>query len=177
MAAVWPTSSGLTGSGPWNTRVHIACVCACVCVCAGMAHTIYTWYMCAQTCMCCSTHVCKCALACLCMHVQCYSMYNVHTCVQMLQHTRTYASCMCVCAHSRAKHVSWPHGICAHAGLLQHVCVHTCPVCAHVCAPTTAHTLCIWGRGLCACGLNSFFCIFSLTSLLPLPVAPKMQHL
>lgn len=173
MAAVWPTSSGLTGSGPWNARVHIACVCVCVLV----WHIPFTHGTCVRRHACAVAHVCKCALACLCMHVQCYSMYNVHTCVQMLQHTRTYASCMCVCAHSRAKHVSWPHGICAHAGLLQHVCVHTCPVCAHVCAPTTAHTLCIWGRGLCACGLNSFFCIFSLTSPLPLPVAPKMQHL
>lgn len=88
----------------------------------------------------------KCARACLCIHVQHYSMYNVHTtCMHrhVAAHIHTQVSCMFVHACARAKHVSWPRGMHAHVCILQHLCVHTCGHTPAICMCTCNSTRCV----------------------------------
>lgn len=146
-----------------------------------MAHTVYTWHVCAQTCTHYSTYVYKCAWACLRIHAQHYSMHNVHTtCMHrhVAAHIHTQASCMFVRACARAKHVSWPRGMHAHVCILQHLCVHTCGHTPATCMCTCNSTRCVHLREEHVClWVKLFLLHFSLMSPLLLPIAPKMQHL
>ena len=113
------------------------CVYACACVLA-TAHTIYTQHVCAQTCTHYSTYVCKISWAHLCMHVQCYNMYNSHmTC--MHRHVTTkyiHRHLACLCMPVQVSSMYHGHTTHAHVCMPPHSCVHTrgC-ACAHVSTP------------------------------------------
>ena len=113
------------------------CVYACACVLA-TAHTIYTQHVCAQTCTHYSTYVCKISWAHLCMHVQCYNMYNSHMAC-MHRHVTTkyiHRHLACLCMPVQVSSMYHGHTTHAHVCTPPHSCVHTrgC-ACAHVSTP------------------------------------------